>query len=174
MGAITTIAGLPEALSDLSEGASALEAWESALYTGNSEAMDEATTEWDSWLPKYVSNQTFDAMQKSVRGLIRSDLKGYGKAAALTRGWAVWVRVTSQQYQEVETRTARTLYLFACPTPRWATHHQWVKVDPGDIRLKAMAFRTGFAIAWDMPWIYLYANQKVLRRGFQPPLGAAQ
>ena len=174
MGAITAIAGLPEALNDLSEGAIASEAWETALLSNNSEAMDEATTEWDSWLTKYVSNQTFDAMQKSVRGLIKSDLKGYGNAAALTQGWAVWVRVTYQQYQELETRTARTLYLFACPTPRWVTHHQWVKVDPGDIGLKATTFRTGFAIAWDMPWIYLYANQQVLRGGFRPPPGAAQ
>ena len=167
MGAITTIAGLPEALSDLSEGASALEAWESALYTGNSEAMDEATSEWTSWLAKYEPNRTIDAMQKSVKGLMKSDLKGYGNGAALTQGWAVWVRVKYQQYQEVDTG----FWIWKCKKTAWVTHHQWIRgpvyyphlIDP--LNGYPATAAGALAIATDLPWIYAYANSQVLAGG---------
>ena len=167
MGAITTIAGLPEALSDLSEGASALEAWESALYTGNSEAMDEATSEWTSWLAKYESNRTIDAMQKSVKGLMKSDLKGYGNGAALTQGWAVWVRVKYQQYQEVDTG----FWIWKCRKTAWVTHHQWIRgpvyyphlIDP--LNGYPAPAAGALAIATDLPSIYAYANSQVLAGG---------
>ena len=167
MGAVTAIAGLPDALNDLSEGASDILAWEDAVISGDEGAMNTATSEWGSFLLKYESKKIFDSMEDSIRDLMKSDLKGYGNKAAPSQGWAVWVRVEYQQYQYRETG----FWLWACKKPEWVNHHQWVRVPVWYPHLIEPlngypANAAGIsAIAYQLPWMYAYANRKVLNGG---------
>ncbi len=174
MGEITAIGGLSDSLEELSEGVGDVAAWENALFVGDKAAIGEATSEFDQFIAKYETSQVIDAMQRSVQDMINSELGGGWNLNknAQNSGWAVWVRVKYQEYQEVTTRLD---FIFACPAPEWVTHHQWVKVTPAGLGYGSpFGFGDSTSIAVLLPYAFGYANWQVLRGGFQPPRGGAR
>lgn len=111
-------------------------------------------------------------MSESINDLMKSDLRGawnLNKDARNT-GWAVWVRVKYQQYQDVSVWSPSFPILWRhCEKPQWVTHHQWVRVPNWSHQTTGYLDSPAgsYTIAWQLPHMYYYADQKVLRGGTQ-------